>query len=84
MILHAEGQVYSQVKYYCDAVIGVLSQCLVAENMGLGPNSKPGAIGRKMAGVVLKVNTKLGGEKNSCSSGTLQHTNQVVSESESL
>lgn len=52
---------YSQVKYYCDAVLGVLSQCLVAENMGLGPNSKPGAIGRKMAGVVLKVNTKLGG-----------------------
>ncbi|GAX84399.1 hypothetical protein CEUSTIGMA_g11821.t1 [Chlamydomonas eustigma] len=57
-----ENQVYNDVKRVCDSELGVQSQVLVAPNMGMTANSKPGAMGRKLAGVALKVNTKLGGD----------------------
>ncbi|KAL6749939.1 Piwi domain-containing protein [Haematococcus lacustris] len=60
IIEERENQVYSEVKRICDCVIGVQSQVLVAPNIKLG--APPGGMGRKMAGVALKVNTKLGGD----------------------
>jgi hypothetical protein len=39
-----ENQVYNEVKRLCDSELGVQSQVLVAPNMGMTANSKPGAM----------------------------------------
>jgi eukaryotic translation initiation factor 2C len=61
VIQEREGQVYNEVKRICDCVLGVQSQLLVAPNIKLG-QGQGGQMGRKMAGVALKVNVKLGGD----------------------
>ncbi len=50
----AEDTVYKDVKRICDTVLGVQSQLLVAPNIKLG-QGQGGQMGKKMAGVALKV-----------------------------
>mmetsp|Transcript_31243 Transcript_31243/g.56719 ORF Transcript_31243/g.56719 Transcript_31243/m.56719 type:complete len:1082 (-) Transcript_31243:103-3348(-) len=54
---------YKQVKYYCEGELGIISQCVRAEKMGMSFSGLDRAgLPSKLAGVAQKVNSKLGGE----------------------
>ncbi len=56
-IIQSSGSIYSDVKKYCETVLGVMSQCMVIKHAR-------DDVGRKMpyfGNIMLKINTKLGG-----------------------
>ncbi|KAL6762861.1 Piwi domain-containing protein [Haematococcus lacustris] len=62
--------VYAEVKRICDCELGIMSQVLTESKLRMFGGAESKGMGRKMAGVALKVNTKLGGTNN-CLAGNI-------------